>query len=215
MAEAATLLSEPTAAPEGDPAATTELPAGGTPPAENADPAATQGDSGEDKSGDGSEPEGGEKAAEVPEKYELEFPEGVEPDEKLLESVTPVFKELGLTNEQAQKLTAAYAGVYQASMEAHAAVVAEWATQVQDDKEIGGTRFKESVETARAAIKQFADPSVLEQLDATGLGNHPGVVKMFYRIGKALGEDKHVPPGNPTHQRKSPVELFYPNHPKE
>jgi hypothetical protein len=214
MAEAATMLTEDTGtAPEGEEQTTDS--AEGTAPEEKAAPDADQGDSGKETSDDASGDEGGEESAEVPEKYELEFPEGVAPDEALLESVTPIFKEMGLTNEQAQKLTDAYAARHQAVMEAHAAQVTEWANETKADKEIGGAKFEESVGIARTAIKQFADDTVLEQLNATGLGNHPAVVKMFYRIGKALGEDQHVPPGSASHQRKSPVELFYPNHSQE
>lgn len=224
MAEAATLLTDETPAAEGqetetpvqDPAGEQNSGAEGKPEGqETGDPAGKQGDSGEEGTDDAPGDEGDEKSADVPEKYELEFPDGVEPDAKLLEEVTPIFKELGLTNEQAQKLTAAYANRYQETMEAHAAQVVEWANQVKADKEIGGAKFDASVQTAQAAIRQYADADVIELLNTTGLGNHPAVVKMFYRIGQTLGEDTHVPAGSGTHQRTSLAERWYPNHPKE
>ena len=41
-------------------------------------------------------------------------------------------------------------------------------------------------------LKAFASDSIFSQLEQTGLAYHPDFVKMFIKIGEALGESRTV-----------------------
>ncbi len=136
-----------------------------------------------------------DKPAGPPEKYELTMPEGVELDAALLEKVDPVFRDIGLTNEQANKLANVFAeyrvSEAQGQSDAYAQQVEDWGKAARDDKEFGGAAFDASVAQAQKAIGQFGSPE-LKTLLADGLGNHPELIRFCVRVGKAIGEDGGV-----------------------
>lgn len=68
----------------------------------------------------------------------------------------------------------------------------EWASLSEKDPEIGGANFKANVGVANQALKQFATPEFTALLRGSGLGAHPEVVRVFYRIGKAMQQDHGV-----------------------
>lgn len=155
------------------------------------------------------------KAASVPDAYELKMPEGVELDSALLEQVSPVFKELGLTNDQAQKLadkfSAHLTAQAKANEDAHGQQIEDWGKQAQADKEIGGIAFDQNAQIAQKAIARFATPELKALLDTTGYGNHPEMVRMFLRIGKGISEDGVVRSNDSGGGRKSDADVFYPS----
>lgn len=152
-----------------------------------------------------------QKPEGAPDKYEFSAGEGVELDSAALADFEPVARELNLTNEQAQKLVDAYPkileGVQQRQTEAWQAQTEEWAATVKADKEIGGDKLTANIGVAQRALDQFGTPELKEYLNATGLGNHPDLVKTFVKIGKAMSEDGMVSGGN-TGQR-SAAEVLY------
>lgn len=139
-----------------------------------------------------------EVKAEVPESYEFTAPEGMEIDSALVASVEPVFKELGLTQEQASKLVSIYAEHKQnelaSSSEALAKQVEQqsvaWVKELKSDPDFGGANFDGNLAYARKAITTFADPDFVAMLDKSGLGDNPSMAKTFAKIGKAISEDK-------------------------
>lgn len=143
-----------------------------------------------------------DKAAEagnVPEKYEIKTPEGVPLDEAALAEFEPIAKELKLTNEQAQKLADIHTKRMQETERANAEqwkqTTAKWVDDVKADKEIGGANLDTSVRHAQAALNKFGTPELRAQMDATGMGNHPELVRVFARIGKAMAEDNFIQSG--------------------
>jgi hypothetical protein len=133
----------------------------------------------------------------VPEKYEFKAPEGVTLDQAQVDAFTPVAKELGLTNEQAQKLvdlhtaqTTEAAKAFQTSQhEAWQTQVKQWESETRSDKEIGGAKFDENIGLAAKAIDKFGSRELRQALDTSGMGNHPAVVKFFVTVGRQLAED--------------------------
>lgn len=195
-------------------------------PAPAADPAKTEGDKPqpgtegdkpqEDKPADGEKtadkPDDKEQKQEgAPEKYEFKAGEGVELDTAALEQFEPIARELNLTNEQAQKLVDAYpkilAGVQQRQAEAWQKQTEGWAETVKADKEIGGDKLTANLSAAQRALDQFGTPELKEYLNATGLGNHPDLVKTFVKIGKAMSEDGMVDGSN--QGQRSAAEVLY------
>lgn len=170
----------------------------------------------EDKTADGDKPadkseDEEQKQEGAPEKYEFTAGEGVELDTEALKDFEPVARDLNLTNEQAQKLVDAYpkilAGVQQRQAEAWQKQTEGWAETVKADKEIGGDKLTANLSAAQRALDQFGTPELKEYLNATGLGNHPDLVKTFVKIGKAMSEDGMVDGSN--QGQRSAAEVLY------
>ncbi|HGM5909802.1 TPA: peptidase [Serratia marcescens] len=135
-----------------------------------------------------------EKKSAAPEKYEFTPPEGQELDANALAVFEPIAKELGLSQEQAQKLVDIYPQIQQQQAEAWSKQVSDWGEQVKVDKEIGGDKFNASVGAAQRALDQFGNTELREYLNASGLGNHPALVRFCAKVGKAMAEDSFVVP---------------------
>jgi hypothetical protein len=167
---------------------------------------AAKADGGEAK-GDEAKPQG------APEKYEFAMPEGVHMDEAGLAAFSEVAKELDLSQEAAQKVIDKMAPAMAARQaEAIEAVRTEWAEGSRADKEFGGDKLPENLATAKKALDTFGTPELRTLLNETGLGNHPEIIRAFYRAGKAISEDRFVassnggPPGS-----RDLAKSLYPN----
>ncbi|HBC0624424.1 TPA: peptidase [Serratia marcescens] len=145
----------------------------------------------------------------APEKYEFTPPEGQELDANALAVFEPIAKELGLSQEQAQKLVDIYPQIQQQQAEVWSKQVADWGEQVKADKEIGGDKFNASVGAAQRALDQFGNPELREYLNASGLGNHPALVRFCAKVGKAMAEDTFVVPGQGG--QRSAADILYGN----
>lgn len=55
-----------------------------------------------------------------------------------------------------------------------------------------GNKVSEKMELYTKGLKAFASDSIFSQLEQTGLAYHPDFVKMFIKIGEALGESRTV-----------------------
>ena len=130
--------------------------------------------------------------AEAPESYEFVMPEGVELDEKSAVEFSEIAKELKLPQEQAQKIVDLSAKRVQGQVDAHRTLVEGWATSVKTDKEIGGDKLPESLAVAKKSLETFGTQELKNLLTTSGLGNHPEVVKLMYRVGKAISEDRFI-----------------------
>lgn len=198
--------TEPT--PASDP-----VPTPASDPAPEGKPAAPAKDPEGDKAAEkdkAKEPEKKDEKPVVPEKYEFKAPEGVEQlDPQALAVFEPIAKELGLSQEQAQKLVDIYPQIQQQQAEAWSKQVTDWGDQVKADKEIGGDKLTASVGQAQKALDQFGTPALREYLESSGLGNHPELVRAFAKVGKMMSEDKIIMP-NQGGQR-SAADVLYGN----
>jgi len=151
--------------------------------------------------------------APEPQRFELKLPEGSILDQSAVERVSAFAKEMKLTPEAAQKVLEqehmVLEGYAKTLDEQFAAKKQEWATQAFSDKELGGPQFKENIELAHRVIKRFAPQEFIQDLESSGLGNHPGLLKTFNRLGKAMSEDKLVQPGAQAGGQKSIEEHLY------
>jgi hypothetical protein len=158
----------------------------------------------------------------VPESYELVAPDGVTLDAASVEAATPVFKELGLTNEQANKLVPIATQMAQriqdqANQQIISQVAADrkaWLDTAKADPELGGSKWNETVTIAASALDKLGFPKgapfrVL--LDESGLGNHPEMIRAFSKMGRAMGESGFVREGQSTAAEQHPARLLYPN----
>jgi hypothetical protein len=158
----------------------------------------------------------------VPEKYDftgLKLPEGLTLSENIVKAVEPIFKELGLTQEQASKLTMAHANALAAeNTAAETKRETEFQQFMKDSttaniatiKKEWGNDFEPNLKVAQKGLaRMFPDEAGQKLLDETGLGNHPAFLKAFLAVGKMISEDnpptgQAVPSGT-----KSPEAVLY------
>lgn len=136
----------------------------------------------------------GESVTGAPEDgYKFEHVEnGVQIDEHTLKEFGDVAKELNLSQAAAQKILSKLEPMLQRTMERHRA---EWAQAAQTDEEFGGANFKESMRQANRAFRTMATPELQAILKASGLVNHPEVIRHFYRLSKRVSDGKFVTHG--------------------
>jgi hypothetical protein len=172
-----------------------------------AEPAADT--TGEKPAEEGKKPE----AQGAPEAYDIKVPEGITLDEASLGEFTSVFKELNLTQEQAQRLADVQAAFVQKQNEATAAQFAQWQEASKTDKEFGGDKLQENLAVGKKALDTFFSPDVKQMLVITGLGNHPEVIRGFIKIGKQLSDDSVIRGSgtSPQAARKDTADVLYGN----
>lgn len=139
--------------------------------------------------GDGTETQ--ESAPEAYQDFEGEGGRKFSPEQ--VKGFTTAAKELGLTQEKAQKL---FSAMMPTAREYLAKDLAEhsqqWAEESKRDPEFGGDALPQSLAIIRQACQAYATPELRKLLNASGLGNHPEVLRHFYRIGKTMQQDNGV-----------------------
>ena len=153
--------------------------------------------------GTGAESDAGRLAADAgsvsadrqgpPATYDLRTPEGMTADAAQLELYAAQARELGLGQEQAQKLLELSHANREAMWRQHAAQVDDWAEEVRQDKELGGARYEATRMHAVAGLKAHdPDGTLYALLEESGYGNHPEVIRFLSRISRARGEDSVI-----------------------
>lgn len=165
----------------------------------------------------------------APEKYELKAAEGSmwANDAESMQRFEELARDLDLSQEAAQQMMDKLApAVVQKQLEAADKVVSSWGEASKTDKEFGGEKLDQNLAVAVKALDAFGTPelrALLGKFDAeknpkgTGLGNHPEVIRLLYRAGKAISEDTVVPAGsgNPKQQgARDYASALYPNQPR-
>lgn len=131
--------------------------------------------------------------AGAPEKYEFKAPDGQTYDPQVLEEFSAAAKNANLTQDAAQKLIEKMAPAIAARQQAQIeSIQRTWADTSSADKEFGGEKFEENLAVARKALTTFATPEMRKLLGDTGLQHHPEVLRMLFRVGKAISEDGYV-----------------------
>lgn len=133
------------------------------------------------------------ESAQAPEAYEFQAPEGVTLDAAAVEEFSSIAKELGLEQGKAQAIADIAVKMQQRQVEAQAALIESWVEQTKVDKDLGGEKLNENLAIARKALDAFGSPELRDVLNSTGLGNHPEIIRAFYKAGKAISEDRFIP----------------------
>lgn len=194
---------------------------------EKKDEGAGEGDQSEKGEADGEKKEGEEEKSEgAPEKYELTAPEGLEINDEILAEVDPIFRELGLSNEAANKIMPLagkfHERIVAAQIDAHKAMGADWAKEARTDPRIGGKHWGETeafvaraLDTVSAGLGKDGAKEVAgfkDLLDATQLGNNPTMIKILRWYGERVGEDGNFVRADAGAAIKQPrEEVLYPD----
>lgn len=135
----------------------------------------------------------GDAEAKDGEFTDFTFPEGVTADAELMEGFTVLAKESGLTQEQAQKFidlqTQGVQSAGKAQVEAWDRVIEDWNKETQEDPDIGGTKLAETSVLAEKTLKVLGTVALSKLLQSTGLNKNVEILRVFARIGRAIGED--------------------------
>jgi hypothetical protein len=152
------------------------------------------------------EDETAEEAAPAgpPEKYELALKDAdgndITLDAEAVQAAEPVFRELNLTNEQAQKLMPVAKDFAERTQQATLAQIIEaganqkkdWLDAFKADPEIGGAKADETTHLAAKGLDALGFPegsAFRKALTETGFGNHPDMIRAFRKVGEMVGED--------------------------
>lgn len=157
-------------------------------------------------------------ADKVPEdgKYSLQMPEGVEVDQELLDALGGDFKDLGLTNAQAQQLADKFIDVQSKRMEgrskAWSETVSGWVDTAKADKEIGGDKWDGTVKDAQRAVNTLGTPELKEYLNTSFGGNHPELIRFMAKVGAMIKEDNPAAGGAEGRGKPAdPAHVLFPN----
>jgi Spy/CpxP family protein refolding chaperone len=172
-------------------------------------------------------------AAVAPEAYaEFKVPDGYVLDEAVAKEAGGIFKEMNLTQEQAQKLVDFYTAKTTESQNRPYQVWRDtqqkWVNEVKADPFMG-PRLNHVTSTISKGIDQVVsnNPQLSklaegfrEVMDFTGAGNHPAFIRMFYEMASMITEGGHVSGRGPSPagqqsdtQRTSAARAMYPNLP--
>ena len=155
---------------------------------------------------------GEQKASATPAAGAFTFkaPEGVEFEPKVLETYGNASRELGLTNEVAQKLLDQIAPALQAQHDTRVAdALQQWDRDLRADQEVGSDA---NIQVAAQFLDRVGTPALRTLLKESGLYVHPEMVRVFYRAGKAISPDTRLVTGAPAPTTPvDPAQRIYPN----
>lgn len=127
---------------------------------------------------------------------DFDIPAGVTVQEADITAYRELSGEMGLTQDQAQRLLTFEAErLRQAEDQLTGQQLdqaRDWAQAARADAEFGGDAFDRNVGIARQAMEQFGSDEVQEILNATGLGSHPEFIRMFWKMGRSVASDGAV-----------------------
>lgn len=145
----------------------------------------------------------------VPDKYELKLPDNAQADPAVIERTGAIARDLGLSQEAAQK---ALEFVASETAQAVSAQLAQFAPPTPEQPE-GGAKWREQDDTWRAAsladkelgsgdpaklqsavtaankvVAKFGDKDLIAFFEKSGLGSNPATLRFLNKIGKQMSE---------------------------
>ena len=141
----------------------------------------------------------------------IELPEGYRIDVSTAEELGKVCRELNLSQSAYQKIiekmSPALADRQAARLEE---VKKEFLAQGRADKDMGGANWATTKAEASKAYVKFVDPETRAFLKQTGLDCHPGIIRAFHNVQKAVADDTVVR-GQASSGKPDPAKAFFYN----
>lgn len=165
----------------------------------------------------------------VPDKYsDFKVPEGYELDGEVSKEASALFKDMKLSQGNAQKLVDFYIKQTQESNDAPYKLweqtQEEWRNAIARDPEIGG-KLPQVKQAVGRMLDALGDPGLANDfrtaMDFTGAGNNPAFIRTMYRLALRLTEGQHVSGNAPSEAGQnrpgsrptSAAKAMYPNLP--
>jgi soluble cytochrome b562 len=131
-----------------------------------------------------------------PQTLDLKIPEGSLLPVEHVEKIKTWAQENKVSPEEAQKALERDSSTWKAFHESQVQTVKKtieaWPNELKADKDFGGEKFKETVDLASRVLDKFGDADFKKQLQESGLGNNPGLLKWAARVGRAMKNDELI-----------------------
>lgn len=149
----------------------------------------------------------------APDSYDIKLPDDVKVDTAIVEKTAAIARELGLSQDNAQKALTFVAQEVQSEV---AAQLAAWEAPSETNKD-GGPKWREQEEAWRAAsladkdlgngnpeslkahvtratqvVAKFGDKDLAAFFEKSGLGSNPATLRFLSKIGQAMSEGSLV-----------------------
>lgn len=166
----------------------------------------------------------------APEKYEpFKLPEGSTIDKPLMDKAEATFKELGLSQEQGQKLMDLYGeqiksvqAALNAPVETYLKLRSDWKNEIANSQDIGPRQkeVKAVIGKAIASLDPKTAAAFNEAVNFTGVGDNLGFVRAMYEISQLITEGGFVRGRGPAENGQRPsgqggqptaAQAMYPN----
>lgn len=155
-----------------------------------------------------------QQAPRAPEKYEaFTLPDDVTLDDALMSEFSQVAKDADLPQDKAQglvelgvKMAKGFESATQQSLDQ---LKNQFATDLKNDKDLGGEKVDENLGIAQRAINAYGSDELKTMLKESGLGNHPELVRFFHAVGQTISEDGDVDSGATQGGEKSLAQRLY------
>lgn len=166
----------------------------------------------------GGEPEGDELVWQPPEGVEV-----TEAQQAQLGEFAGMAKDMGLSKEQFQKLidfdVQRGQDLYEQQVAGFHQQITSWGEQTKSDSELGGAGLEEKLAIAKLAQDKVSNPELNTLLNAPspdnpnglGLGNHPEVIRLFYKIGSIIKDPALINGGGGTGADQDILRKTYPS----
>ncbi len=142
-----------------------------------------------------------DQKTEAPLQYEFKDSEGLVVNNETTALISDLAKDLGLTQETAQKLFEKGSGddgiISKINQNAIKHYNQEWAKQIESDPELGGSRLDDTRLNVAKAMTLDTDGELREFLKNSGMGNFPPLVKFLNKVGAQLHSDRNFITGKP------------------
>ncbi len=138
---------------------------------------------------------------EPPVQYEFKDSEGLVVSNETTALISDLAKDLGLTQEAAQKLFDRGSGedgiISKINQNAIKHYNQEWGKQIETDPELGGSRLDDTRMNVAKAMTLDTNGELREFLKNSGMGNFPPLVKFLNKVGAQLHSDRNFITGKP------------------
>ena len=149
----------------------------------------------------------------APEKYEYKLPEGMKLDDAMRTKTDTMFKDMGLSNESAQKLVDFYgeqiSALATAPVKAYQDLTAEWRSAAESHPDLRGKLGPGQEINVRIskALDGLGDSKLASDfrsiMDLTGAGNHPAFIRVLDKLAQRVTEGTHVAGNGPSKDGQS------------
>lgn len=141
----------------------------------------------------------------------IELPEGVQVDSHIAEQFGDICRDLNLSQSAYQKIVAKMGPVMAERQAARLEEVKKgFLAQGRADKDMGGANWATTKAEASKAYVKFVDPETRAFLKQTGLDCHPGIIRAFHNVQKAVADDTVVR-GQASSGKLDPAKAFFYN----
>ncbi len=148
----------------------------------------------------------------------FQLPDNYGYDEALLNEFNELAAKYNLSQKGADKIMSMAVKLSQLTGDNYHKTMAEqqrlqtenYRNALVSDREIGGANLNKTMAVANLAYSRFVDPDTQILLQQAGLNCHPGIVKMFWKIGRQMQNDSVLGANISVPQKENREDILFP-----